>query len=65
MYTCCLKDGVLLSPAAGVMHPRSLPYEVNIGNLIKNYNYLLTKNPKDVKIINKRLGKLLDVPHPY
>ena len=64
MYAYCLKDGVLLSPVAGVMHPRSPPYKVNIGNLIKNYNYLLTKNPKDVRIINKILGKFLDVPHP-
>ena len=65
MYTCFLEDGVLLSPAAGVMCPRSPPFEVNIGNLIKNYNCFLTKNPKDVKIINERLGKLLFVPHPY
>ena len=65
MYTCFLTNCVLLSPAAGVMRPPSPPCEVNIGNLIKNYNYMLTKNTKDVKIINKRLGKLLDVPHPY
>ena len=65
MYTCCLADRVLLSPSARVMRPPSPPCEFNIGNLIKNYNYMLTKNPKDVKIINKRLGKLLDVPHPY
>ena len=65
MYTCCLADCVLLSPAARVMRPPSPPCEVNIGNLIKNNNYLLTNNPKYVKIINKMLGKLLDVPHPY
>ena len=65
MYTCCIVDHVLFSPFAGVMRPPSPPCEVNIGNLIKNYNYLLTKNPRDVKIINKRLGKMLDVPHPY
>ena len=65
MYTYCLEDGVLLSPTARVMHPRSPPCEVNIGNLIKNYNYLITKTLKDVKIISKRLCKLLDVPHPY
>ena len=65
MYTYCLVDCVLLSPSAGVIRSPSPPYEFNIGNLIKNYNYLLTKNPEDVKIINKRLGKLLDVPHPY
>ena len=56
---------VLLSPVAGVMHPPAPPCEVNIGNIIKNYNYLLTNNHKDVKKINKRLGKFLDVPHPY
>ena len=65
MYTCLLTDRVLLSPSVGVMHPPSPPCEFNIGNLIKNYNYMLTKNLKGVKIINKRLGKLLDVPHPY
>ena len=65
MYTYCLVDRVLLSPSAGVMSPPSPPCEVNIGNLIENYNYMLTKNHKDVKIINKRLGKLLDVPQPY
>ena len=32
---------------------------------VENYNYLLTENPIDVKIINKRLVKLLDVPQPY
>ena len=64
MYTCFLVDCVLLSPSAGVMHPPSPPCEVKIGNLIRHYNYMLTKNPKDVKIINKRLGKLLDIPHP-
>ena len=58
-------DCVLLSTSAGVMIPPSPPYEVNIGNLKENYNYMLTKNPKYVKIINKRLGKLLDVPQPY
>ena len=62
MYTCCLADRVLLSPSTGVMSPPSPPYEVNIGNLLENYNYMLTKNPKDVKIIDKRLGKLLDIP---
>ena len=65
MYTCFLEDGVLLSLVAWVMRPRSPPCEVKIENLIKNYNYILTKNPKYVKIINKRLGELLDVPHPY
>ena len=65
MYTCCLADRVLLSHSAGVMCPPSPPYKVNIENLIKNYNYFLRKNPKDVKIINKGLGKLLYVPHPY
>ena len=65
MYTCCLADHVLLSPSTGVMSPPSPPCEVNIGNLLENYNYMLTKNPIDVKIINKRLGKLLDVPQPY
>ena len=65
MYTYCLTDHVLLSPSAGVMSLPSPPYEVNIGNLLENYNYMLTKNPIDVKIINKRLGKLLDVPQPY
>ena len=64
MYTCCLVDYVLLSPTAGVMPPPSPLCEVNIENLIKNYKYLLMNNPKDVKIINKRLGKLLDVPNP-
>ena len=64
MYTCFLADLVLLSPSTGVICPPSPPCKVNIENLIKNYNYLLTKNPKDVKLINKRLGKLLDVPHP-
>ena len=64
MYAYCLTDRVLLSPA-GVMRSPSPPCIVNIGNLIKYYNYMLTKNPKDVKIINKRLGKLLDVPHPF
>ena len=56
---------VLLSPSAGVMNPLSPPCKVNIGNLLENYNYMLTKNPIDVKIINKRLCKLLDVPQPY
>ena len=65
MYTCFLADRVLLSPSAGVMSPPSPPYEVNIGNLIDNYNYMIAKNPIDVRIINKRLGKLLDVPQPY
>ena len=65
MYTCFLPDRVLLSPSTRVMSPPSPPCEVNIGILIEIYNYLLTKDPKDVKIINKRLGKLLDVPHPY
>ena len=32
---------------------------------VENYNYMLMKNPIDVKIINKRLVKLLDVPQPY
>ena len=64
MYTCFLVDRVLLSPSAGVMSPPSPPCKVNIGNLIENYNYMLTKNHKYVKIINKRLGKLLDVPNP-
>ena len=64
MYTCFLLDCVLLSHVARVMRPPSPPCDVNIGNLIRNYNYLVTKNPKYVKIINKRLGKLLDVPHP-
>ena len=49
MYTCCLADCVLLSPSARVMSPPSPPYEVNIGNLKENYNYMLTKNHKDVK----------------
>ena len=65
MYTCFLVDRVLLSPSAGVMSPPSPTYKVNIGNLIENYNYMLTKNPIDVKIISKSLGKLLDVPQPY
>ena len=65
MYTCCLVDCVLLSPSAGVMSPPSPPYEVNIGNLLEKYNYMLMKNPIDIKIINKRLGKFLDVPQPY
>ena len=64
MYTYCVADRVLLSPSAGVMRPPSPPCEVNIGNLIENYNYMLTKNPID-EIINKRLGKLLVVPQPY
>ena len=58
-------DHVLLSPYAGVMIPASPPCEVNIRKLLENYNYMLTKNPIDVKISNKRLGKLLDVPQPY
>ena len=57
MYTYFLADHVLLSPSTGVMSPPSPPCKVNIGNLRKNYNYMLTKNPIDVKIINKRLGK--------
>ena len=61
MYTCILVGRVLLSPSAGVMSPPSPPCEVNI----EYYNYMLVKNPIDVKIINKRLGKLLDVPQPY
>ena len=65
MYTCLLAGLVLLSPSAGVMSPPSPPCEVNIGNLLENYNYMLTKNPIDVKIINNILGKLLDVPQPY
>ena len=65
MYTYFLTDRVLLSPSARVMSPQSPPYEVNIGNLIENYNYMLTKNPIDVKIINKRLVKLFVVPQPY
>ena len=65
MYTCFLVDRVLLSPSAGVMSPPSPPCEVKIGNLIDNYNYMLTKYPIDVKIINRRMGKLLDVPQPY
>ena len=65
MYTCCLADRVFLSPSVEVRRPPSPPCKVNIGNLIKNCNYMLTKNPIDVKIINKRLGKLLDVPQPY
>ena len=65
MYTCLLAGLVLLSPYARVVSPPSPPYEVNIGNLLENYNYMLTKKPIDVKIRNKRLGKLLDVPQPY
>ena len=65
MHTYCLADRVLLSPSVGVMSPPSPPCEVNIGNLLENYNYMLTKNPIDVKISNKMLGKLLDVPQPY
>ena len=65
MYTCFLVDRVLLSPFAGVMSPPSPPCKVNIENLLENYNYMLTKNPIDVKIINKRFFKLLDVPQPY
>ena len=61
MYTYCLTDRVLLSPSAGVMSPPSPHRKVNI----ENYKYMLTKNPIDVKIINKSLGKLLDVPQPY
>ena len=49
-------DCVLLSPSSGVMRPPSPPCEVNIENLIKHYNYMLMKNPKDVKIINKKVG---------
>ena len=64
MHTCLLAGRVLLSPFAGVMSPPSPPCKVNIGNLLENYNYMLTKNPIDVKIINNRLGKLLDVPQP-
>ena len=62
MYTCLLTACVLLSPFAMMMSPPSPPCKVNIGNFLENYNYILTKNPIDVKIINKRLGKLLDVP---
>ena len=65
MYTYFLADRVLLSPSTRVMSPPSPPCEVNIGNLLENYNYMLTENPIDVKIINKRLGKLLDIPQPY
>ena len=65
MYTYCLADRVLLSPSTGVMSLPSPPCEVIIRNLLENYNYMLMKNPIDVKIINKRLGKLLDVPQPY
>ena len=65
MYTCLLAGRVLLSPFSRVMSPPSLPCKVNIRNLLEKYNYMLTKNPIDVKIINKRLGKLLDVPQPY
>ena len=65
MYTYLFTGHVLLSPSTGVMSPPSPPCEVNIGNLIDNYNYMLMKNPIDVKIINKRLGKLLDEPQPY
>ena len=65
MYTYCLADCVLLSPSTGVMSPPSPPSEVNIGNSLENYNYMLMKNPIYVKIINKRLGKLSDVPQPY
>ena len=65
MYTCLLAGRVLLSPFIGVMSPPSSPCEVNIGNLLENYNFMLTKNPIDAKIINKRLGKLLDVSQPY
>ena len=55
MYICCLEDDVVLSPVARVMFPQSPPYKVNIGNLIKNCNYLLTKNLKYFLKINKRL----------
>ena len=58
MYTYLLTDHVLLSPSAGVMSPPSPPCEVNKGNLLENYNYMLIKNPIDVKIINKMLGNL-------
>ena len=65
MYTYFLADRVLHPPSAsaGVMYPASPHCEFNIGNLIKKYNYMLMKNIKDVKIINKRLGKVLDVSH--
>ena len=65
MYTCLLVGRVLLSPSNGVMSPPLPPYEVSIGYLLENYNCMLTKNPIDVKIINKRLVKFLDVPQPY
>ena len=65
MYICLLIGRVLLSPSVGVMSPPSPPCKVNIGNLLENYNYMLTKNPIDVKTTNKRLVKLLDVPQPY
>ena len=65
MYTCFLVDCVLLSPVVGVIRSQSAPFEVNIENLVKNYNYLLKNNLKYVKIINKRSGKFLDIPHPY
>ena len=55
---------VRLSSSAGVMSPPSPPCEVNKGNLLENYNYMLIKNPIDVKIINKRLFKLFVVPQP-
>ena len=45
MYTCLLVGRVLLSPSVGVMSPLSPPCEVNIGNLLENYNYMLMKNP--------------------
>ena len=50
MYTCLLTDHVLLSPSAGVMSPPSPPCKVNIGNLLENYNYMITKNPIDVML---------------
>ena len=65
MYTCLLVSRVLLSPSTGVMSPPPPPCKFNIGNLLENYNYMLTKNPIDVKIINKRLVKLFVVPQPY
>ena len=49
MYTYLLVGRVLLSPYVGVMSHPSPPYEVNIGNLLENCNYILMKNPIDLK----------------
>ena len=64
MYTCYLKDdGTPLTRWWGDAPPITSLWSKN-RKFNQNYNNILMKNSKDVKIIKKMLGKLLDVPHP-